>query len=609
MSRKMEGRSRLKRNDKPSIRYRHNPLNGASFELSDFEHADNSITSSENDKCTPRNSEIKSSTILSTAELISAVSDIWDRASQPLSIIVPKTSSRYKADVCQGGDETHCSRNEVTLCTSTSADQYFAVNLTSRTDSAAVVSTNIESLSVTQKISCFQPNFESYLSSILHGRSTTTHESCKEKQLSGVGIAHNLCSIYGWMSEITLPKPSDLINSVRIKYRGSSDCYVGNSSSSPASGCKSTNTIGTNSLVFLNSDCNVEAVPPVGSLLSVDAQFDLNASTFSSCLEIATRPQEVEANNCKTPALRFDADFQQSGIHACEESEKETDCRCEHLNGQEINSIKANSSDAELCLWAKEKPHYALAKQEHAFAGAMAGIFVSLCLHPVDTVKTVLQSCHIDQKPLHHIGRSIISERGVMGLYRGISSNIASSAPISAIYTFTYESVKSTLVPFFPKEYQSLTHCIAGGCASIATSFIFTPSERIKQQMQVGSHYRHCWNAMIEIIQKGGLSSLYAGWRAVLCRNIPHSVIKFYTYERLKQLMLASDQSNVQPNTLVTLVCGGLAASTAALFTTPFDVVKTRYQTQIPGSVNKYDGVYNTLKEIAKREGLKSLYR
>lgn len=38
-----------------------------------------------------------------------------------------------------------------------------------------------------------------------------------------------------------------------------------------------------------------------------------------------------------------------------------------------------------------------------------------------------------------------------MGLYRGISSNIASSAPISAIYTFTYESVKSTLVPFFPK--------------------------------------------------------------------------------------------------------------------------------------------------------------
>ncbi|CAI9756499.1 unnamed protein product [Fraxinus pennsylvanica] len=581
----MAGSSRLKRNDKPSIRYRHNPLNVASFELSDFDHVANPITSSENDKCTPKNSEIKSSEILSTTELISAASYIWDRVSQPLSILLPKTSSRYNADVCQGGDKTHCSSNEVTFCTSASADQYFAVNVTSKTDSASVVSTNLECFSVIQKISCFQPSSESYLLSILHGRYTTTHESCKEKHLSGIGIAHNLCSIYGWMSEIALAKPTELVNSVRIKYRGSSDCYVGNSSSSPASGCMSTNATGTNSLVFLNSDYNAEAAAAVGSLLSVDGQFDLNASKFSSCLEIATSPQEVE------------------------ESEKETNCRCEHLNNQEINSIKGDSSDVELCLWTKEKPHYALAKQEHAFAGAMAGIFVSLCLHPVDTVKTVLQSCPIDQKPLHRIGRSIISERGVMGLYRGISSNIASSAPISAIYTFTYESVKSTLVPFFPKEYQSLAHCVAGGCASIATSFIFTPSDRIKQQMQVGSHYRNCWNALIEIIQKGGLSSLYAGWGAVLCRNIPHSVIKFYTYERLKQSMLPSDQTNVQPNTLVTLVCGGLAASTAALFTTPFDVVKTRYQTQIPGSVNKYDGVYNTLKEIAKREGLKGLYR
>ncbi|KAL2481837.1 Mitochondrial substrate carrier family protein [Abeliophyllum distichum] len=608
----MAGSSRLKKNYKPSIKYRHNPLEGAFFELSDFYHVDNPITRSENDKCTPRNSETQSSEILSTAELISAASYIWDRASQPLSILLPKTSSRCKTDVCQEGDETRCSSDEVTFCTSTSTDdQYFSVNLTSKTDSAPVVSTNLECLSVTQKISCFQPNSESCsLLSILHGRSTTTHESCKEKQLPGIGIAHNLCSIYGRMSEIAIAKPPDQVNSMRIKYRGTSDCYVGSSSSSPTSGCMSTNTTGSNSLVVGNSDCNAEAVQPVGSLLSENAHFDLSASTCSSYLEIATSPHEVEANNFKIHASRFDADFQvtllESGSHACEESEKETEeCRHEHQNNQEIKSIKGESSDVEVCLSAKEKPHYALAKQEHAFAGAMAGIFVSLSLHPVDTVKTVFQSCRMDQKPLHDICRSIISERGVMGLYRGISSNIASSAPISAVYTFTYESVKSTLVPFFPKEYQSLAHCMAGGCASIATSFIFTPSERIKQQLQVGSHYRNCWNALIEIIQKGGLSSLYTGWGAVLCRNIPHSVIKFYTYERLKQLMLPSDQ----PNALATLVCGGLAGSTAAFFTTPFDVVKTRYQTQIPGSVNQYDGIFNTLKDIAKREGLKGLYR
>ena len=56
------------------------------------------------------------------------------------------------------------------------------------------------------------------------------------------------------------------------------------------------------------------------------------------------------------------------------------------------------------------------------------------------------------------------------------------------------------------------------------------------------------------------------------------------------------------------LVCGGLAGSTAALFTTPFDVVKTRLQTQIPGSRIQL-GVLDTLKEIGTREGLKGLYR
>lgn len=245
----------------------------------------------------------------------------------------------------------------------------------------------------------------------------------------------------------------------------------------------------------------------------------------------------------------------------------------------------------------------------NALAGALAGMFVSLWLHPIDTVKTIIQSRTVGHRLLFHNLGSIMSERGIAGLYRGIGSNLASSAPISGIYTFTYESVKAALLPHLAKEYHAFAHCVAGGCASIATSFIYTPSECVKQQMQVGSQYCNSWKALTGILEKGGFPLLYAGWGAVLCRNVPQSVIKFYTYEGLKHLALRSHSAEAHLGTLQTLAFGGLAGSTAALFTTPFDVIKTRLQTQILGSPTYYEGVFQAFQHIARHEGVGGLYR
>lgn len=37
-------------------------------------------------------------------------------------------------------------------------------------------------------------------------------------------------------------------------------------------------------------------------------------------------------------------------------------------------------------------------------------------------------------------------------------------------------------------------------------------------------------NVVAGCIEKGGVATLYAGWRAVLCRNIPHSIIKVHIF-------------------------------------------------------------------------------
>jgi hypothetical protein len=75
--------------------------------------------------------------------------------------------------------------------------------------------------------------------------------------------------------------------------------------------------------------------------------------------------------------------------------------------------------------------------------------------------------------------------------------------------------------------------------SQVATSVVYTPSECMKQRMQVQAH-ASTWSALKAILKADGPAGLYRGWTAVLARNIPQSAIKFFTFEQLKWLLLSS---------------------------------------------------------------------
>jgi hypothetical protein len=81
------------------------------------------------------------------------------------------------------------------------------------------------------------------------------------------------------------------------------------------------------------------------------------------------------------------------------------------------------------------------------------------------------------------------------------------------------------------------------------------------------------------MLKGGGPLSLLRGWGAVLCRNIPQSVIKFTVFEQLQARVTDAHDSGEQ-RTVKSLACGAAAATTGACVTTPIDVIKTRIQTQ-----------------------------
>ncbi|KAJ9675217.1 hypothetical protein PVL29_024245 [Vitis rotundifolia] len=243
-----------------------------------------------------------------------------------------------------------------------------------------------------------------------------------------------------------------------------------------------------------------------------------------------------------------------------------------------------------------------------AGGGGIAGAFTYFCLHPLDTIKTKLQTrgaSEIYKGTLDAIVKTF-QERGVLGFYSGISAVIVGSAASSAVYFGTCEFGKSILanVPQYPSLLIPPT---AGAMGNIMSSAIMVPKELITQRMQAGAKGRS-WQVLLGILERDGILGLYAGYSATLLRNLPAGVLSYSSFEYLKAAVLSRTKKNhLEP--FQSVCCGALAGAISASLTTPLDVVKTRLMTQVHvEAINKvsaamYSGVSATVKQILRDEG------
>ncbi|XP_057421339.1 uncharacterized protein LOC130715278 isoform X2 [Lotus japonicus] len=553
----MSGCNKSPKNDQHSIKYRWIRHGRASFD-SDLSCSDYSpsLSSNENKKCYT-SSQVKSPEILSTSQLISAIGQIWDSAGRPLSFVLPeedvnRDGKGFPIEKILG--KTDEKRTDVVTSNNSS---YYPVNTGAISGfSSRIVQEKLDFPKVTKKMIVLESSNESqdYIYSlfqrVLLTSNKNSNEYCKDMELGNEEIPFRSGNVHWWMSRYA-PKGLNCHVEVSKPENLETDSPV-------AQACISTDT-STPVLANESDECSPDLIIHEARQSSNDAILSTGvvSSLCSDYFLQATPDTKTDVGACQTQSSSIYTDYHINSLASCSSASVRNRHKIddsELLENQRKNlfDITDDKHMVQNFSATHQKPFNSLAKQEHAFSGALAGICVSLCLHPVDTIKTVTQSCRAEQRSIFYIGKSIVSDRGLPALYRGITTNIACSAPISAVYTYTYESVKSAFLHFLPKDYSSFAHCAGGGVASIATSFIFTPSERIKQQMQVRSHYGNCWDVLAGIIRKGGFSSLYAGWGAVLCRNVPHSIIKFYTYESLKQVM-PSFSSSIQSSSLQTV--------------------------------------------------------
>lgn len=249
-----------------------------------------------------------------------------------------------------------------------------------------------------------------------------------------------------------------------------------------------------------------------------------------------------------------------------------------------------------------------------ASAGGIAGAFTYVCLHPLDTIKTKLQTKGASQIYSGTIDAIIktFQTKGILGFYSGVSAVIVGSTVSSAIYFGTCEFGKSVLSKF-PKYPSLLIPPTAGAMGNIVSSAVMVPKELITQRMQAGAKGRS-WEVLLRILEKDGIFGLYAGYSATLLRNLPAGILSYSSFEYLKAAVLSrTEKGNLEP--IESVCCGALAGAISASLTTPLDVVKTRLMTQ--GQVEAidkvasvlYGGVSATVKQILKEEGWVGLTR
>lgn len=181
--------------------------------------------------------------------------------------------------------------------------------------------------------------------------------------------------------------------------------------------------------------------------------------------------------------------------------------------------------------------------------------------------------------------------------------------PSSTFYMLTYDHLlNSTLPPLLPPVIIPL---VAGISARTIISSISSPLELIRTNLQSTplspdkpNTLRSVLTSVRSIARTQGSLYLWRGLGATLWRDVPFSGLYWANYEGLKGVFRRNGQEGIW----VAFASGAISGTTAALITSPFDVLKTRRQALLMSVSSGPTSTFPLLKQIMHTEGMSALY-
>jgi len=197
--------------------------------------------------------------------------------------------------------------------------------------------------------------------------------------------------------------------------------------------------------------------------------------------------------------------------------------------------------------------------------------------------------------------RKIITNEGLLTLYRGIVAPIFAEAPKRAVKFATNEFYKKELTKLgMPNDERKMF--LAGLGAGLTEAVVNCPFELVKVRMQQkGSVYRTTFDAALSVVRHEGVTALWRGLAAQMIRNANWDSLYFAIIFSLKKRYLPIPKSRGE-ELLRNFTAGLIASSIGVIFATPFDMVKSRFQADNPAE-RRWTSVAGTLSYAYKNEG------
>lgn len=253
----------------------------------------------------------------------------------------------------------------------------------------------------------------------------------------------------------------------------------------------------------------------------------------------------------------------------------------------------------------------------HALAGAGGGLATVLLLHPIDTLRTRLQS--VERRTLFtprgnalNAFRSIIVREGFPALYRGVVPAVVGSVLSWACYFHWFHRAIDLIAPRVTHETGA--HLMSGSVAGLMTSLATNPIWVVKVRLQLQGRQKSCkpyagfMDGLISIAKEEGMRGLYKGIGPSILL-VSHGAVQFTMYERFKEMLRRRDVEREGG----TSVKDSLMASTASklvasVATYPMQVARTRMQERFADG-RRYGRFDTAFSYIFRTEGVRGLYR